>query len=88
MTGQPMTVQEHRAQEHDGIYLSCKICWRGVTFDPAPAPDVEPISAPVTYAEMRSMERVWERIEASKPSASGLCRRCGTYCYGDCSAAR
>lgn len=78
-----MTIQEHRAQGHEAIYLACKACWADVTLDSTPDVD-EPVSAPVTYAEARGMEQAIERLNDAAPSASGLCRRCGTYCYGDC----
>lgn len=53
------------------------------------APVAAAEEATITYAEARGVERMWDRIESRRATnSSAPCRRCGTYCYGDCSAAR
>ena len=80
-----MTFAEHKAQGHEASYVGCKVCWASVTFDASPT--CVTCDQPITYAEQRGMERARERVEAAKPATfSEPCRRCGTYCDGDCAA--
>jgi len=82
-----MTIQEHEAQGHEHSYMHCTPCIgaeavAAMVAGPARSEDRE---VPSTGAEMRAMERVWDRVQANRPAtASDPCRRCGTYCDGDC----
>jgi len=66
--------------DHDEDWFSCSICSPQFVFA---AP--EPVVAPITDAEARGLADSYDRVKASRPSSpSGKCRRCDSYCYGDC----